>query len=81
MAVKKGLSKGLGKGIDLLIPDDETPVVSKKTTEPKIVEKIVEKEVIVKEPAEIRVDINLVEPNREQPRTLMQMLSKSWLIQ
>ena len=33
-----------------------------------MVEKIVEKEVIVKEPTEIKVNINSVEPNREQPR-------------
>lgn len=55
MAVKKGLGKGLGN----LIPggnDDE-----QKT-------KIVEKKVIVKEPAETMVKINEVEPNREQPR-------------
>lgn len=59
MAVKKGLGKGLGN----LIPEgDKTP------TAPKIVEKIIEKEVIVKEPAEVTLKINEVEPNRDQPR-------------
>lgn len=60
MAVKKGLGKGLGN----LIPEGEKSTSS----QPKIVEKIVEKEVIVKEPAEIVLKINEVEPNREQPR-------------
>lgn len=59
MAVKKGLGKGLGN----LIPEGE-----KNTASTKVVEKIVEKEVIVKEPAEIVLKINEVEPNREQPR-------------
>lgn len=60
MAVKKGLGKGLGN----LIPEGEKSAASK----PQVVEKIVEKEVIVKEPAEIVLRINEVEPNREQPR-------------
>lgn len=60
MAVKKGLGKGLGN----LIPEGEKGTASK----PKVVEKIVEKEVIVKEPAEVVLKINEVEPNREQPR-------------
>lgn len=60
MAVKKGLGKGLGN----LIPEGEKNAASK----PQVVEKIVEKEVIVKEPAEIVLRINEVEPNREQPR-------------
>lgn len=63
MAVKKG---GLGKGLDSLIP-----VSSKKETktsqEPvKVVEKVVEK--IVEKPVDIKIKINKVEPNRDQPR-------------
>lgn len=57
MAVKKGLGKGLGS----LIPE-----VEEKNTKTKIVEKVVEK--IVKEPADIYLKINEVEPNRNQPR-------------
>ena len=67
-AVKKGLNKkGLGKGLGSLIPD-EPDITPKKEVETKIVEKIVEKEVIVEKPAEVMVDINLVEPNAKQPR-------------
>ena len=61
MAVKRGL----GKGLNSLIPEDSKVASEVK---PKVVEKIVEKEVIVKEPTEIKVNINSVEPNREQPR-------------
>jgi len=56
--------RGLGKGVNALIPD--TPLTGKKPE--KVVEKIVEKKVIVKEPAEIELSINEVEPNRGQPR-------------
>jgi len=52
---KKGKAKGLGKGIDLLIPatnEDIEPVVEKSEPGTKI----------------LQVDINKVEPNREQPR-------------
>lgn len=55
MAVKKGLGKGLGN----LIPGGEN---SEQKT------KIVQKTVIVKEPAETTVKINEIEPNRDQPR-------------
>lgn len=65
MAVKK---TGLGKGLDNLIAGSGTVSSPKE----KIVEKIVEKEVIVKEPAEIVVNINSVEPNREQPRKIFE---------
>ncbi|MCH1981561.1 ParB/RepB/Spo0J family partition protein [Ruminococcus sp. OA3] len=65
MAVKKS---GLGKGLDSLIPSSSTRNNSKTANtangeaEPKIIEKIVEK------PIEIKLKINEVEPNREQPR-------------
>lgn len=61
MAVKRGLGKGLGA----LIPEGEDKAPEKT----KVVEKIVEKKVVVKEPAEIYLKINEVEPNRDQPRT------------
>ncbi len=56
--------RGLGKGVNALIPD--TPLSNKNPE--KVVEKIVEKKVIVKEPAEVELSINEVEPNRGQPR-------------
>jgi len=70
MAVKKG---GLGKGLDSLIPVstakkveiEKTAAKQLEKTE-KIVEKVVEK--IVEKPVELKVKINEVEPNREQPR-------------
>ena len=62
MAVSK---RGLGKGLSNLIPGGE----SLDKTETKVVEKIVEKKVIVKEPAETKVKISQIEPNRNQPRT------------
>jgi ParB family chromosome partitioning protein len=59
----KGLGKGLGRGIGNLIPDD-----GKK--EENVVVKEVVKEVVVKEPAETKVRISQIEPNREQPRKM-----------
>jgi ParB family chromosome partitioning protein len=53
MAIK---SKGLGKGLDVLIPDTG---IENKT---KIIEKIVEK------PVETVIKLSKIEPNREQPR-------------
>ncbi len=61
MAVAR--KKGLGKGLGNLIPDSDVQVEAGNT---KVVEKIVEK--IVKEPAEVVLKINEIEPNREQPR-------------
>ena len=61
--------RGLGKGLNSLIPEDSKIVTEAK---PKVVEKIVEKEVVVKEPTEIKVNINSVEPNREQPRKVFE---------
>lgn len=66
MAVKR---KGLGKGIDSLIPD--TGSAKRKTsTNSKPVVKEVVKEVIkeVKVPADTMMKISDIEPNREQPR-------------
>lgn len=60
MAPKKGLGKGLGS----LIPESSAATQQPQT---KIVEKIVEK--IVKEPTDVILNINEVEPNRDQPRT------------
>ncbi|MBS6396470.1 MAG: ParB/RepB/Spo0J family partition protein [Clostridiales bacterium] len=61
MAVRRG---GLGKGLDSLIPDNgKVPESEKKV---KVVEKVVEK--IVEKPVEVKLKINKVEPNREQPR-------------
>lgn len=66
MAVRKA---GLGKGLDSLIPS--TGAKNKRNDGPtgekeKIVEKVVEK--IIEKPVELKVKINEVEPNREQPR-------------
>lgn len=61
MAVKRG---GLGKGLDSLIPD--TGKVAEKEKKVKFVEKVVEK--VVEKPTEIKLKINEVEPNRNQPR-------------
>ncbi len=57
MAVKRG---GLGKGLDSLIPDNKKALEREKKVE--VVEKIVEK------PVEIKLGINEIEPNRDQPR-------------
>lgn len=71
------MKRGLGKGLDMLIPtephitkekkngDKSTTVTEKKE---KIKEIIKEVEVIKEIEKEIKLDINLVEPNREQPR-------------
>jgi ParB-like partition proteins len=61
MGVKRG---GLGKGLDSLIPDNgKVPESGRKT---KVVEKVIEK--IVEKPSEVKLKINQIEPNREQPR-------------
>lgn len=61
MAVKRG---GLGKGLDSLIPDNGKAVDREKKV--KVVEKVVEK--IIEKPAEVKLKINQIEPNRQQPR-------------
>lgn len=65
MAVKRGL----GKGLNSLIPEESNAATGTNT---KVVEKVVEKEVIVKQPTEIKVNINSVEPNRDQPRKIFE---------
>lgn len=65
MAVKRGL----GKGLNSLIPEESNAATG---TNPKVVEKVVEKEIIVKQPTEIKVNINSVEPNRDQPRKIFE---------
>ncbi len=61
MAVKRG---GLGKGLDSLIPDNGKAADREKKV--KVVEKVVEK--IIEKPAEVKLKINQIEPNRQQPR-------------
>lgn len=70
MAVRK--KGGLGKGLDSLIAPSSVSrnavAAENKMSEPevKVVEKLVEK--IVEKPAEMKVRIGEIEPNREQPR-------------
>lgn len=62
MAVKRGgLGKGLGKGLDALIPEDSTRKVESKPKKETEIQKVVKKE-------EIHVKLSEIEPNREQPR-------------
>lgn len=62
MAVKRGgLGKGLGKGLDALIPEESSRKVAAKPKKETIVEKVVKKE-------EVMVKTSDVEPNRNQPR-------------
>lgn len=70
MATKKaGLGKGLGKGLDSLIPNGKESTSSTKSENVQVKEVVKEVEVvkeIVKD--ELFVKISKVEPNREQPR-------------
>lgn len=62
MVTKKGgLGKGLGKGLDALIPEDSSRKVAARPRKETVVEKVVKKE-------EVMVKISEIEPNREQPR-------------
>ena len=61
VAKKGGLGKGLGKGLDALIPEDSSRKVNTKPKKEVSVEKVIKKE-------EVMVKISDVEPNREQPR-------------
>lgn len=67
MAVKK---KGLGRGIDSLIPEGNSTATKKEKKETKTVVKEVVKEVIkeVEVPTETILKLSDIEPNREQPR-------------
>lgn len=64
-----GKRKGLGKGIDSLIPDTGSSKAKNKTNDKPVVKEVV-KEVIkeVKVPADTMMKISDIEPNREQPR-------------
>lgn len=68
------LRKGLGRGVDALIPSEETrkATTQKKEEKPevKVVEKEVVKEVVkeVKVPADTTLPVSSIEPNRNQPR-------------
>ena len=61
VAKKGGLGKGLGKGLDALIPEDSSRKVNTKPKKEVSVEKVIKKE-------EVMVKISDLEPNREQPR-------------
>ena len=56
----KASSKGLGKGLGNLIRESEE--------DENVVVKEVVKEVVVKEPGEMKVRLSQIDPNREQPR-------------
>lgn len=57
-STSKGLGKGLGRGLSALIPEDDEK------------SKVIVKEIVVKEPAEIKVRLSQIEPNKEQPRKM-----------
>lgn len=62
MVTKKGgLGKGLGKGLDVLIPEDSSRKVAARPKRETVVEKVVKKE-------EVMVKTSEIEPNKEQPR-------------
>ena len=65
MVAKRG---GLGKGLDILIPNTNSGEQIKQISEAKtkVVEKVVEK--IVEKPIEMHVKLSKIEPNKEQPR-------------
>lgn len=57
-STSKGLGKGLGRGLSALIPEDDEK------------SEVIVKEVVVREPAEVKVRISQIEPNKEQPRKM-----------
>ena len=62
MVTKKGgLGKGLGKGLDALIPEESSRKIAAKPKKETVVEKVVKKE-------EVMIKTSDIEPNREQPR-------------
>lgn len=68
MAAKK---KGLGRGIDSLIPQSNVNAPKEKSSEKPIVKEVIKeviKEVKVSVPSETIMKISDIEPNREQPR-------------
>ena len=68
------LKKGLGRGVDSLIPSQEMRKASSQKKEEKPEVKVVEKEVVkevvkeVKVPADTTLPVSSIEPNRNQPR-------------
>ena len=68
------LKKGLGRGVDSLIPSQEMRKASTQKKEEKPEVKVVEKEVVkevvkeVKVPADTTLPVSSIEPNRNQPR-------------
>ena len=66
----KASSKGLGKGLGNLIRESEE--------DENVVVKEVVKEVVVKEPGEIKVRLSQIEPNREQPRKILMNFFNPW---
>ena len=63
MAVRRA---GLGKGLDSLIPSNPSCHNNHDGEKVKTVEKVIEK--VVEKPADVYLNINEVEPNRDQPR-------------
>lgn len=61
--------RGLGRGLNTLIPTDE-PTNKKVKAEPVIKEKKVIKEVIKEVPADTILKISQLEPNKDQPREI-----------
>lgn len=55
-------TKGLGRGLNSLIPDDDDDVKE------NVVIKEVVKEVVKEVPADTKLKLSLIEPNKEQPR-------------
>ena len=81
MAAKK---KGLGRGLDLLIPEGNNTKQSKTEKESKPIIKEVVKEVVkeVKVPAETFLKLSDIEPiENSQERILTRKHWKNWLIQ
>lgn len=60
--------KGLGRGIDLLIPETKSAESTKKKEAVEVKEVI--KEVIKEVPSETMLKLSEIEPNREQPRKI-----------
>ena len=66
--------KGLGRGVDALIPSAETRKAATQKKEEKPEVQVVEKEVVkeivkeVKVPADMNLPVSSIEPNRNQPR-------------